>query len=251
MSEFGEKEILQKLYVIVVHNPGLHLNRIAELLQVNVSEAERLLSVLDRQGVLLISREKGFCQYYINERGVSAREKRTLEMRRRIYDLLVQNPGLHLSRIAELLKMSIPLTDYHLLSMERHGDLSSVKDEKRYHKRYYVKQGELGVVEARVLEVLQKKVALQIVLILLRRPVLQHKDILKQVTVSSSTLSYYLDLLVSQGVLTVQFQGAEKGYMVVDREKIISILRKYEYHIEVSLALEGFKSLWDDFRYQR
>jgi len=251
MNKFLEKEILRKLYEVVVRNPGLHSSKIAEMLLINVAEVEQYLRLLEKQGILFVSKKKGYAQYFINERGISAREKRTLEVRRRIYDLLIQNPGLHLSRIANLLQMSIPLTDYHLLSMERNQEVSSIKDEHRYFKRYYIRgKGEVGNFEAQVLELLSKKVPLQIVLLLLNDPVLQHKELLKQVNIASSTLSYYLNQLVENGIVDAHSVGAEKGYVLKDKKTLVRILKKYEFHIELHLVLDRFKNLWDDFQYQ-
>src|SRR4030042_237736 len=105
MDEALDKEVLQRLYDLLVRNPGLHISKIAELLSVTVAEVEQCLRILDKQGILLVSKAAGYSQYSIDERGVSAREKRSLETRRRIYDLVVKNPGLHLSKIAELLQM--------------------------------------------------------------------------------------------------------------------------------------------------
>src|SRR4030042_1021547 len=114
------------------------------------------------------------------------------EILRKLYDVISHNPGLHLSKIAELLQMSIPLTDYHLLSMSRNDEILAVKDVRGYYKRYYVKEAGPASEETKILQVLMKKVPLQIVLLLLRSCPLQHKDLLKEVPIGSSTLSYYL-----------------------------------------------------------
>lgn len=250
MNEFLEKEILRKLCDILSHNPGVHSSKLAEMLKIHISEVEQHLRVLEKQGVLLCSKKQGYAQYYINEKGITARQKRTLEVRRSIYGLLSQNPGLHLSRVANLLKMSIPLTDYHLLSMERNQEISAVKDERGYYKRYYINTGErVSGSEAQVLELLSKKTPLQIVLILLQYPILQHKDILKYVDVSSSTLSYYLSQLVQQQIVEMRSIGTEKGYTLKDKKTLVRILKKHEFHIEIHLVMDRFKDLWGGFHY--
>jgi len=83
----------------------------------------------------------------------------------------------------------------------------------------------------------------------LKTPVLQHKDLLKQLNISSSTLSYHLTKLVQSGLLEVQPHGAEKGYALKNREEIKRILKKYEFHIEVNVAVENFKNMWGDWDY--
>jgi len=250
MSDFIEKELTRKLYEILVQHPGIQSTKLAEMLRITVPEVEMHLRALQRQGILVVSRQKGYAQYYVDERGVSAREKRTLEIRRRIYALLVDSPGLHLSRIAELLHMSIPLTDYHLLSMERKGELTSAKDGRGYYKRYYVHENPPANHETQVLELLQKKTPLQIIMMLFQHPVVQHKEFIQHVDVASSTLSYYLIKLTECGIVAVQSQGTDKGYTLKDRKELIRILKKYEFHIELQLVMERFKNIWDDLRYQ-
>src|SRR4030042_1301633 len=91
---------------------------------------------------------------------------------KKIYDLIEQNPGLHLSKIAEHLHMSIPLADYHLLQLEKNKDIVAVKDSSGHFKRYYAAESGIETQDKKVLEHLQKKIPLVIVLFLLRQPTL-------------------------------------------------------------------------------
>jgi len=50
-----------------------------------------------------------------------------LETRRKIYELIEKNPGLHLSKIAELLKMRVSLAEYHLLFLEKKDTIETIK----------------------------------------------------------------------------------------------------------------------------
>ena len=44
-----------------------------------------------------------------------------LESRRRIYDFLTANPGVHLRKIGQVLGMSTGMLSYHLGYLERNG----------------------------------------------------------------------------------------------------------------------------------
>src|SRR5437870_12859771 len=59
-----------------------------------------------------------------------------LESRRRIYDFLTANPGVHLRRIGQVLGMSTGMLSYHLGYLERNGVLKSEEDGHR--KRYFI-----------------------------------------------------------------------------------------------------------------
>ncbi|MEM0492708.1 MAG: winged helix-turn-helix transcriptional regulator [Candidatus Thermoplasmatota archaeon] len=251
MGEFLEKDVLQRLYVLISNRPGLNLSEIAEIIGLSVSEVEQYLQILERQGVLVISYDEGYPKYFIDDKQMTPRDKRTLEVRRRIYDLLIKNPGLYLSRIAELLDMSIPLTDYYLLSMERDGEIVTVKDPHGYYKRYYIKEDKLSEWEACILDVLQRRIPLCIILILLKKNVVQHKEIMKKLRLKPSTLSYHIEQLLERGIIESCMTGDEKGYVLKNKEDVIRVLRKYEFHIEINILSEGFKDLWDGFHYHK
>jgi len=177
------------------------------------------------------------------------RDTRTQEIRKHICELVTQSPGLHLSKIAAMLDMSIQLTDYHLRYLEKRGDIVVIKDERGYFKRYYVAESGVGIREKQVLEVLRKKIPLKIVLYLLQHRALKHKQILQRLEISSSTLSYHLTTLVESGIVEVHPHGKEKGYTLTNRGDIIRILKKHELHIEIHLIIESFKELWEDLKY--
>jgi len=87
-----------------------------------------------------------------------------LESRRRIYDFLTANPGVHLRKIGQVLGMSTGMLSYHLGYLERNGILKSEEDGHR--KRYFIAR---AFVEAqrRILAVLRQDVPRKIVLELL------------------------------------------------------------------------------------
>src|SRR5205809_4354405 len=78
-----------------------------------------------------------------------------LESRRRIYDFLTANPGVHLRRIGQVLGMSTGMLSYHVGDLERNGVLKSEEDGHR--KRYFIAR---AFVEAqrRILAVLRQDV---------------------------------------------------------------------------------------------
>jgi predicted transcriptional regulator len=162
-----------------------------------------------------------------------------LESRRKIYDIISKNPGIHLSKIAELLQMRISHVEYHVNYLEKH-DIITVEKVTGY-KRFFVK-GTVGIQDKRYLSVLRQKTLLHIVLFLLKNDVVQHKDILENVAVSASTLSYHLTKLVKHDIVEVQRYGENKGYQLKNREEIITWLIQYKPFD----LYEGFVNVWND-----
>jgi len=162
-----------------------------------------------------------------------------LETRRKIYDLVAKNPGLHLSKIAELLNMRVSLAEYHLIYLVKNQIIIPVKESG--YLRFYVK-GKIGAEDKRILALLRQDVPLRIVLFLLKNVALQHKDILRNVDVAPSTLSYHLKKLVGHGIVQVQTYGEERGYSISNKELIIRLLIQYKpYNL-----IDSFKDVWVD-----
>jgi predicted transcriptional regulator len=159
-----------------------------------------------------------------------------LETRRKIYELISKNQGLHLSKIAELLKMNISLVKYHLQFLEKNEIVYS--DRESSFTRYYIK-GSIGTVDKKMLSVLRQEIPLKIVLLLLNNN-LKHKDILKIIDIAPSTLSYHIKKLAKHGIISITTYGEERGYSIVNKEEIIRLLIQYKPY----LLLDSFKDIW-------
>jgi predicted transcriptional regulator len=163
----------------------------------------------------------------------------SLETRRKVYDIIAKNPGLHLSKIAELLQMRISHVEYHLYYLEKHEIVTAEKSTG--YKRFYIK-GTIGSKDKRYLSILRQKTLLQIVLFLLKNETVQHKEILENVDVSPSTLSYHLKKMVKHNIIDVKRYGENKGYTLKDREEVIRWLIQYKPFD----LYEGFTNVWTD-----
>jgi predicted transcriptional regulator len=163
-----------------------------------------------------------------------------LETRRNIYNIILQNPGLHVSKIAEILDLSFQLIDYHLVYMQRHG-LITVEYEKGY-KRCYI-TGEIGAEDKKILHFLRQELPLTIILYLLKNPYARHRDIYKEIGVSSPLSSYHLRKLVKNGIIEVSNSGKKYGYVVIDDKKVISLIIRYR----PTCVAKMVNDTWADF----
>jgi len=164
-----------------------------------------------------------------------------LETRRKIYDLVAKNPGLHMSKIAEILSMRVSLVEYHLIYLVKNQVINALKESG--YLRFYIK-GKIGTEDKKLLSLLRQKIPLRIILFLLKNNRAQHKEILQNIDVAPSTLSYHLKKLFKFNLITVNTYGDQRGYCIVDREKIIGILVQYKpYNL-----FESFKDIWIDLK---
>lgn len=251
MIETQEQKRIQRIYQYIIRNPGCHLSKIAEDLHLTVTTVTQDLQSLEDQHDIIGTQESGYKRFYAIQQKGKQRDKRTDNIRKQIYDIIQRNPGLHLSKIADLLDVSVPLADYHLDQMVKEHRINVIKDEAGYFKRYYATDTVIESQEKKILEVLRKNVPLKIVLLLLKHGSLRHKDLMKQLKISaSSTLSYHLTNLVDSGILTVHPHGKERGYELTNPEEVVRILKKYEFKVELHISMERFKSLWDQLSYR-
>jgi predicted transcriptional regulator len=164
-----------------------------------------------------------------------------LETRRKIYELVLKNQGLHLSKIAEILKMNISLVEYHLLFLERNDMVYS--DKEQSFTRYYTRGG-IGTSDKKILSLLRQEVPLKIVLFLLKTNNSPHKEILKICNIAPSTLSYHLKKLERNGIISVTTFGDKRGYSIVNKGEIMRLLIQHKpYNV-----FESFKDIWGDLR---
>jgi len=162
------------------------------------------------------------------------------ETRKKIYELVEQFPGVHLSKIAEVLQVSIQLIDYHLHYLEIH-DLISIEKESGY-SRCYIK-GQISAEEKQLFSILRQDIPLKIVLYLLQHPHARHKDLLQALQMSSPRLSYHLRKLVKQRIVTLIEHEGTPGYILCNEREVITFLMRYK----PTTILDNVHDIWMDF----
>lgn len=163
-----------------------------------------------------------------------------LETRQNIYNLLKKNPGIHLSKIAKILKLRVSLVEYHLHYLEKHSLLKS--DKHTGYKRYFI-SGEAESAQKKNFSILRQKNLLKIVLLLLKQEQANHKELLSQLEISPATLSYHLKRLVKNDILIIDQKGTIHTYYIKNPKELTLWLIKYKpYNL-----LDGFNDIWINF----
>ncbi|MBX8631828.1 MAG: ArsR family transcriptional regulator [Thermoplasmata archaeon] len=175
-----------------------------------------------------------------------------LQTRKRIYDEVCNFPGLHLRELSRQLNESVPLIDYHLNFLEKHGIVTAINDGQ--FKRYYprdpvgsgIKTDTLSAEEKRMVALLRQKIPLQIILFLLKNGSAQHKDMLPMMNVSASTLSHHLNKLVRRGIVTKTESGKERGYRLANETQMARLLLHYQP--PPGTIVDSFIEIWEELR---
>ncbi len=164
-----------------------------------------------------------------------------LEIQKQIFSLVEKEPGLSLTKVAEMLNISVELARYHLQYLEKNEVVSSTKEEK--FRRYFV-LNKVGVRDKLYFSVFRQEMLLKIVLFIMNNPNAQHGEILIYFNIKTrSLLSYYLNKLTKKGIIQIQIEGKERRYVLQNQLEVIQFLMKYEPYS----AVDGIQESWTQF----
>ena len=169
MSEIKDTNIQDKIYKFLANNAGVHLSKIAEMLDCNIATLEPYLFFMEKSGTIKSFEVDGYKKYYVIKASENLRDQRSEDIRFRIQNLIEKNPGLHLSKIAELLDMRVSHAEYYLLQMQKNNRITAIKDTSGHYKRYYLKDHGICFEDKEILEVLRQDIRLKIVAYLLMK----------------------------------------------------------------------------------
>lgn len=147
------------------------------------------------------------------------------EARRRLYDLIRHEPGLHLRELERRSRLPLSTMRHHLRFLEAHHLIETLEDrnQKRYFSRLASTREDRPLIAA-----LRQAALRRVVLYLLESGhVAAYQDILAATGVPPSTLAVHLAELTKRGVLVREPVGRESRYRVAEPERIIRVLHTY------------------------
>jgi predicted transcriptional regulator len=149
----------------------------------------------------------------------------SLEIRRRIYNYIQKNPGIHLRDLSR--QLSIPKTTllYHLRYLIK-LDLIITK-ENAHFSRYYIAK-KVGTREKNILGLIRQETPRKITLFLFLYPEHSRNDIAAETGKSSSTVSHHLTRLISLDVVERGRQSHRYIYRIHNQTEMYRILIQYE-----------------------
>jgi len=172
------------------------------------------------------------------------KEPLDLEIKRKIYNIIKKNPGLHESKIAEMLDISWELVYYHINYLEK-NNLITVTKEKGYNRCFT--EGEIGVKDRKTLSIIRQKIPLAIIHYLLARPYSKFKEISDNIDVLPTTIAYHLKKLVKADVVEFELVKSRKRYLVKDSKYIIQLLIRYK----PQSLIDDYEDMWKDFSWSK
>ncbi len=148
-----------------------------------------------------------------------------LETRKKIYEIVKKNAGCHFREIERRCGLATGTVQYHLGYLARHKMIGEEKENNTV--RYFSK--ELNTKNKRLLSILRQKSMRHILLFIFTNNNCNQEQIVKEVQLSPSTVSWHIKKLEEEGVISSRKEGRKTFYEnVIDKEEISALLITYQ-----------------------
>jgi predicted transcriptional regulator len=148
-----------------------------------------------------------------------------LTIRRKLTNVIREKPGIHFRELQRETDVAMGELEYHLQVLERLGLVS--KTTTKGYTRYYPSY-ELGPDDKRILGQLRQKKLREIVIYILSSEKPTHKEITDHFSLLKSTTSFYMDKLLSAGIVTKKKEGRSVIFEVKQPKKVLRLIMIYK-----------------------
>jgi predicted transcriptional regulator len=162
-----------------------------------------------------------------------------IEPKRAIFSAVRECPGVHFRELQRLLGMPVGQLEYHLRALDEEGLIKSTDD--RYYKRYFA--SEVDARDKPLLGALRQENPRRIVLHLMLNPGTGHGDLSIACNLALSSLSFYLNDLVSKGIIIRLKDGRAAHFSVAEPERVSRALITYRRSF-LDKLVDRFISIW-------
>jgi predicted transcriptional regulator len=164
-----------------------------------------------------------------------------LDTRRMIYELIFSSPGLHFREMARKLDIKTGVLEYQLDILDKQELI--VKKKDGYYTRYFIRD-KISPQEKNIISLLRLKIPRHIVLFLYFNKYSCNKEILNEIEIPPSTLSYYLRKLVRVDILIDEVRGRNTYYTIENPTLVLKILTAYKTSFFDEMT-DRLTELWD------
>ncbi|MBU1120931.1 MAG: winged helix-turn-helix transcriptional regulator [archaeon] len=173
------------------------------------------------------------------EKGKNALE---LDTRNRIYNEIVDSPGLHFRELQRRTTLAIGSLQYHLDYLQK-NNLLKVEKEGAY-KRYFALKIHRIEEEERIMPLLRQENIRKIILFLLEKDNYNHSAIVSFTGLSPSVVSFHLDKCIEAGIVNKTKRGRESYFSVINPNKVIELLTTYRKSF-LDKLVDNFLEIWE------
>ena len=165
-----------------------------------------------------------------------------LDVRRRIYNCIVESPGLHFREIQRRTNLATGSIDYHLHQLHKNGLIKMEKDKN--YARYYPLTKNWSEDERKILGMIRNTKMRHIIVFLITKKKSTPLKIAETTGISLSTLSWYLKQLQENGIVTHTKSGRFRFYKLTDSKKMADYMVAYRSSF-LDTFVDNFIETWD------
>ncbi|MBI2970981.1 MAG: winged helix-turn-helix transcriptional regulator [Candidatus Aenigmarchaeota archaeon] len=166
-----------------------------------------------------------------------------LEVRKKIYDCIVNSPGIHFREIQRRTGTAVGNLDYHLHFLRKRGIIRAEQSAKL--TRYYPMTKNWSEEEKQILSLLRQRNIRHIVLHLLTHRKAMPRSLAEALGVSNSTMSWYLKQMTEKNVIAYTKKGRFRTYRLTEPEKMVNYLVVYRASFLDELV-DNFIDTWGE-----
>ncbi len=164
-----------------------------------------------------------------------------LESRKKIYEIIRLNPGLHYRELERKSGFISGTLEYHLYYLE-HKDLIMSTTEKGF-TRYYLKDARLSTQDKRIISFLRQELPRGIILYIIMNEDSNQEDIAEHFSVTRATMSYHLNRMEQNQILKSEKAGRMKKYIILNPDRVVELLIIYKPSF-VDVLVDSFLKYW-------
>jgi len=166
-----------------------------------------------------------------------------LGAREKIYRTISKNPGLHFRELQRRTDLATGSLQYHLEYLTKKHFVKIAKQGK--FVRYYNTRGEQFGEDETLMNLLRQESLRKIVLFLFTKKSATNPTIAAAIGLSPSTISWHLNKLVSNDVVSVRKRLRKKYFFLTNPEKTRLMLTQHKTSFLDSLV-DHFVEIWEE-----
>jgi predicted transcriptional regulator len=163
-----------------------------------------------------------------------------IEPRIRISSLILNCPGLHFREIQRRLSIATGALDYHLKVLTNSGAIKSERQGR--FLRFYPR--DINDYDTRLWSALRQTRKRKILIFLTLNEIAHYRDIVNELHLSPSTVTWHLKELERAGLIVSKRDGKRKSYTIINPDTLGAILSTYKVTF-LDEVVNDFVETWE------
>jgi len=164
-----------------------------------------------------------------------------LEVRQQLYEFIQRFPGMHFREIQRRSGLAVGTLQYHIKQLAKEKLVVGVKDGE--YIRYYP-VGAVTEKDRFLLQFLRQKPIRRMLVLLLEKKKVNHKQLAGVSGVSPATASWYLGKLLDARIVSKKKAGRKVFYSVVEPKEVARTITLYKASF-LDKIVERFTEIWE------